>query len=323
MTVRLPNEAERALYRDVVAQGGMVLLREAMEQDPDAALGLIGLGLLLHHDHGEMLTAAHPGSFGARLSAELRNSATGKLRAAEHAAAQLEDLAQAYDAAARRGRSARPLQLVAGPQISHHIARIESEMREETLAAQPGGARPIHDMRQTRARSLGFLASGIELRSIYQPGALLDPPTVSYAAELTAAGERFRVLDEPFRRMVIFDRRAAVVSAAPDDRQAVLVEDPAVLTTLVALFERDWARAERVDWQALAGRPRESGVPSELTDLLAAGLTQRAIASRLGLSERTVAGHIARLREFYDAETLFQLGWQLRGVSGRPTVPPG
>ncbi|MFD0564287.1 LuxR C-terminal-related transcriptional regulator [Kitasatospora saccharophila] len=172
-------------------------------------------------------------------------------------------------------------------------------------------------MQQTRVRSLGFLANGIELRSIYQPGAVADPATVAYAAELTDAGERFRVLDEPFRRMVIFDRRAAVVSASPDDRQAVLVEDPAVLTTLVALFERDWARAEQVDWLALDGRSRESGVPPELTGLLAAGLTQRAIASRLGLSERTVAGHIARLREFYDAETLFQLGWQLRGASGR------
>ncbi|MGW4802579.1 LuxR C-terminal-related transcriptional regulator [Kitasatospora sp. NPDC004272] len=323
MVVRLPNEAERALYREVIAQGGMVLFREAMEQDPDAALGLIGLGLLLHHDYGEMLTAAHPGAFGERVSSELRSSAAGKLLAAERAAAQLEDLVQAYDAAVRRGRSARPLQLVTGQQITHHIARIESEMREETLAAQPGGARPIHDMRQTRVRSLGFLANGIELRSIYQPGAVADPATVAYAAELTDAGERFRVLDEPFRRMVIFDRRAAVVSASPDDRQAVLVEDPAVLATLVGLFERDWARAERVDWQALDGRSRESGVPPELTDLLAAGLTQRAIASRLGLSERTVAGHIARLREFYDAETLFQLGWQLRGASGRPTAPPG
>ncbi|MFJ5883197.1 LuxR C-terminal-related transcriptional regulator [Kitasatospora cineracea] len=323
MSVRLPNEAERALYREVVAQGGMVLLREAMEQDPDAALGLIELGLLLHHDYGQMLTAAHPRAFGERVSAELRSAASGMLRAAEHAASRLEDLVQAYDAAPRRGRPSRPLRLVAGQQIAHHIARIESEMREETLAAQPGGARPVGVMQQTRARSLGFLATGIELRTLYQPGALADPPTVDYAATLTAAGERFRVLDEPFQRMVIFDRRAAVVSAAADDRQAMIIEDPAVLATLVDRFERDWSRAERIDWQAAAGRPRPTGVPAELTELLAAGLTQKAIASRLGLSPRTVAGHIARLREFYDAETLFQLGWQLRGASGRPAAPPG
>ncbi|MDH6703578.1 DNA-binding NarL/FixJ family response regulator [Kitasatospora sp. MAA19] len=38
-----------------------------------------------------------------------------------------------------------------------------------------------------------------------------------------------------------------------------------------------------------------------------------AVATRLGLSERTVAAHIARLRHHYGAHTLFQLGRQMRG----------
>ncbi|MFF2747947.1 hypothetical protein ACFVVA_20670 [Kitasatospora sp. NPDC058048] len=46
---------------------------------------------------------------------------------------------------------------------------------------------------------------------------------------------------------------------------------------------------------------------------VARGLTQRAIAGRMGLGERTVAGHIARLRELFDAETLFQWGRRRRG----------
>jgi DNA-binding NarL/FixJ family response regulator len=49
-----------------------------------------------------------------------------------------------------------------------------------------------------------------------------------------------------------------------------------------------------------------------LATLLVEGLTQGAIAKRLGLSERTVAAQIAALREEYDAETLFQLGWLMR-----------
>ncbi|MEU7090860.1 LuxR C-terminal-related transcriptional regulator [Streptomyces viridifaciens] len=47
--------------------------------------------------------------------------------------------------------------------------------------------------------------------------------------------------------------------------------------------------------------------------MLARGLTQRAVATRLGLSERTVAGHISRLRDRYGAQTLFHLGWHLNG----------
>jgi hypothetical protein len=77
---------------------------------------------------------------------------------------------------------------------------------------------------------------------------------------------------------------------------------------VVDQFERDWARAERVRWD-------EPGPPDPLIPLLAQGLTQRAIANRLGSSERTVAAQIARLREEYDADTLFQLGWSARGVS--------
>ncbi|MFJ2578417.1 LuxR C-terminal-related transcriptional regulator [Kitasatospora aureofaciens] len=38
-------------------------------------------------------------------------------------------------------------------------------------------------------------------------------------------------------------------------------------------------------------------IGEQVSHLLAKGLRQRAIAGRLGLSERTVAGHIARLRE--------------------------
>ncbi|MFC8716801.1 LuxR C-terminal-related transcriptional regulator [Kitasatospora sp. NPDC057198] len=314
MTAHLPSESERALYREVIQQGGAVSLAEAMQQDPDAALGLIRLGLLVRHETDESLTAVNPRAVTDRLSAGLRDQAVRRLAQAERTASQLDDLVQAYDAVARRTEPRPALErLEGGRRIRHRIMQIEAEMREETLAAHPGSARPFPRIEQTRDRSLVFLASGVELRTIYQPGALTHRPTADYVATMSEAGERFRVLDEPFRKMLIFDRRTAIITASADDQQAMLIQDPAVLTTLVALFERDWVRAAIVDWHALAGRPRESGVPPELTDLLAAGLTQKAIASRLGLSERTVAAHLARLREHHSAETLFQLGWSMRG----------
>ncbi|GLW53383.1 LuxR C-terminal-related transcriptional regulator [Kitasatospora phosalacinea] len=314
MTATLLDEDDRQLYREVLARGGSVAFDEAVQQAPDATLHLIHLGLLVHYDSDRSLTAVNPRSVSDRLSAELRDEAVRKLVGSQQTGARFWDLIQAYDAAPRRPDSERAVERVTDRQeIRHRILQIESEMREETLAAQPGGARPVGAMGQALERSLGFLSRGIELRTIYQPGALADPPTTDYAATVAAAGERLRVLDEPFRKMLIFDRRVAIISAAPDDNSAAFVEDPTVVATLVALFERDWARATIVDWHALAGRPRESGVPPELTDLLAAGLTQKAIASRLALSERTVAAHLARLREHHGADTLFQLGWLMHG----------
>ncbi|MEV7212230.1 LuxR C-terminal-related transcriptional regulator [Kitasatospora cineracea] len=310
----LLGDAERALYREVLAQGGRVMFREAMQQDPDATLRLIELGLLVRLDLDQSLTAVNPRSVSDRLSADLRAGAGRRLAEAERAPTQLDELAQAFETAARRvDRTAVVRHVDRMEEIRHRILQIESENREETLAAQPGGARPSNTMREALVRDRQFLAAGISLRTLYQPGALTHRPTASYAASATRAGEQFRVLDEPFQRMLIFDRKIAVIPAAPDDASAAFVEDPAVVAVLVERFERDWARAAVVDWHAAAGRPRPTGVPPELTGLLAAGLTQKAIASRLSLSERTVAAHLARLREHHDAETLFQLGWLMRG----------
>lgn len=316
MTEPLPTESERALYREVLAQGGRVMFREAMQQDPDATLRLIALGLLVRHDTDQSLTAVNPRSVTDRLSTELRGAATRKLMQAERAAADLDELTHAYEIAPHRHDRLNEVQHVdSHQQIRHRILQIESEMREEALAAQPGGARPTRFMRQALLRDRHFLSAGIALRTLYQPGALAHRPTVSYAASVTTAGERIRVLDEPFQRMLIFDRRIAVIPAVADDSTAAFVEDPVVVSLLVERYERDWSRATVVDWHALAGHPRATGVPAEVGELLSAGLTQKAIASRLKLSERTVAAHIARLREHHDAETLFRLGWQMRGVS--------
>ncbi|MEV4559909.1 LuxR C-terminal-related transcriptional regulator [Kitasatospora sp. NPDC049285] len=311
MTDPLPSEAERQLYRDILDQGGRVMFREAMEQDPDGVLRLIELGLLVHQGLDQSLSAVDPRSAGERIKVELRSRATGLLVQAERTAGQLEELTHAYEATANRAdRTSAVQHVTAVEQIRHRILQIESEMREETLAAQPGGARLPAFMAQALERDRRFLAAGISLRTLYQPGALDDPPTVEYAAARTACGERIRVLDEPYQRLLIFDRKIAIMPASADEKSAAIVEDPAVVGLLVERFERDWRRARPVNWHALAGRT--VGVPAELARLLTAGHTQRAIATRLGLSERTVAAHISRLRELYDAETQFQLGWLMR-----------
>ncbi|MFC8716804.1 LuxR C-terminal-related transcriptional regulator [Kitasatospora sp. NPDC057198] len=309
----LLDDASRRLYREVLARGGRVMFREALAQAPDATRRLVGLGLLVHFESDESLTAVNPRTVAARLSSELRTEAGRRLAEAERTPAQLDGLAQAFEASVRRpDRTTVVRHVDRMEEIRHRVLQIESEAHEEILAAQPGGARPVARMAKTRQHNETALAGGVELRTLYQPGATTDRPTAAYAAELSDRGQRFRVLDEPFRRMLVFDRKVAVVPAADDDASAAFVEDPVLVALLVERFERDWARATVVDWHALAGRPRESGVPPELTDLLAAGLTQRAIASRLGLSERTVAAHLARLREHHGAETLFQLGWLMR-----------
>ncbi|RGD63101.1 winged helix-turn-helix transcriptional regulator [Kitasatospora xanthocidica] len=159
------------------------------------------------------------------------------------------------------------------------------------------------------AQDLSLLRRGCSLRTVYQPVTLADPAARSQVALRTGHGAQVRVLAEPYERVLVFDRAVAVIPADEDRNRAAFLTDPTTVAYLVAQFERDWARATPAD--------RHLDPPSVTTvrigRLLARGLTQRAVATRLGVSERTVAAHISRLRDRYGAHSLFHLGWQLRG----------
>ncbi|MFJ1753802.1 LuxR C-terminal-related transcriptional regulator [Kitasatospora sp. NPDC088134] len=314
----LPSESERRLYQEILDQGGRVAFREAVEQDPAGVLRLLELGLMVHDAAAQTLTAVNPRAVSDRISAELRAEGTRMLLRAEEMPALLEDLTHAYYATPRRADRSSVVQHVdRTEEIRRRVQQLASEAYEEELSLHPGGAGPAELLAGARERTRRFLERGGTIRTVYEPTALLDEPTVRWAEEVTGWGGRFRTLSEPFSRMIVFDRRIAVVPASADNSSAAFVEDPAVVSFLVDAFERDWERAERIQW-GTAGLEGEGTVPvhEQVGRLLAQGLTQRSIAARLGLGERTVAAHISRLRELHDAETLFQLGWQMRGAEG-------
>ncbi|MFE7560880.1 LuxR family transcriptional regulator [Kitasatospora sp. NPDC057500] len=285
--------------------------------DPDAVDSaalkrLEALGLLAVRPETGAHTAVNPRSVSERISTELRAEGTRLLVQAEELPALLDDLAKAYENESHRKSPSQDVQHVEGREaISERLARIEADCREEILAAQPGAARTADFLAAFLGRIRRFAGAGGSIRVLYAHGVLADRATAEYVGRATALGARFRTLDEPFQRLHIYDRRTAVIPApgGPGDHwAAAFIEDPATVEFLLGVFERDWSRAARPTHPA-----EDTAAHDHIGRLLAQGLTQRAVASRLGLSERTVAGHIARLRELYDAETLFQLGWQMRG----------
>ena len=308
----LPNAGDQAFYRSVLAQGGRVAFREAVEENGPAVLRLLESGLLVHRAEEGSLAAVDPRIVARRMGERLRETGTGLLVQAQEVPQQLAGLSEAYEAAPCASERAGGVQHLTGlTEIRHRLLQIEADSTTERLSARRGFRLPDH-LAEGADRTRRFIEQGGEAKVIYDASARTAPGTVEYATEATRWGMRVRVLDEPFTRMIVCDRRVAVVPAAPDNTVAAFIEDPAVVRQLVGIFERDWARAERVQWGSL----RDPGGPpahEQVGRLLAQGLTQRAVASRLGVSERTVAGHIARLRELYDAETLFQLGWLMKG----------
>ncbi|GAA1225830.1 hypothetical protein GCM10009665_15410 [Kitasatospora nipponensis] len=309
----LLDDAARALYLALLADGGLFRVDEVSPADLPALGRLLAARLVSSQLDGSYWTVMDPRAAAGRLGAELRAAGARLLAQAEEPPPQLAELIRAYDREPAISDARAVVRQVTGkPLIQQRLEHLALETGQEMLMAQPGGARPAAMLPHARRAAREWRERGLELRTIYQPGARLDPPTAAYAAYASGLGARIRVLDEDFRRMLIMDRRIAVVAGGTEDQVASFVEDPVLVSVLVDAFERDWARAERVRWEEPAA-VGDDPLPA-LPALLAQGMTQRQAAARLGLSERTVAAQIARLRAQYDAETLFQLGWQLRGV---------
>ncbi|MFF4380178.1 LuxR C-terminal-related transcriptional regulator [Kitasatospora sp. NPDC001547] len=308
-----PDEAARQLYLAIIAAGGRVPTGEVADADRDALQQLIDIGLLMVNRMDRCYTAVSPRSVSDRLGAELRSEATRLLVRAENLPGALDGLTRAYDAMPRpTDRAGGAVHVEGHVHIRQRISQLVSDCRSEVLTAQPGH-RPADMLQVAVLQDVQLLQRGCSLRTIYQPVALADPPALAYAEEVTRHGSLIRVLDEPFQRLIVFDRSVAVISANDDNSTAAFITDPATITYLVGTFERDWARADTAEAAAPGQAPART-VPDRVGRLLARGLTQRAVATRLGLSERTVAAHISRLRDRYGAQTLFQLGWLMRGA---------
>ncbi|MFB9368625.1 LuxR C-terminal-related transcriptional regulator [Kitasatospora sp. NPDC001664] len=307
-----PDEAARGLYLTILTAGGRVPFTDVSEAERPALDQLLRTGLVIPNIIDKAYVAVSPRSVSERMSSELRANATRLLLQAEQLPDSLGGLARAYDAVPRdAAEPAQPAVVVGQDRIRHRIAELVSESSQEVLTAQPGPRNP-EGLAVARLQDLALLRRGARLRTLYQPMTVNEPAAVEYATAVAAEGGQVRLLDEPYQRMLIIDHKVAVVPAEDDYSRAVFITEPAAVAFLVAVYERDWARAETFDWGGLGTAPPALAATRRVGRLLATGLTQKAVATRLGLSERTVAGHISRLREQYGAQTLFQLGWRMR-----------
>ncbi|MDR3033705.1 MAG: hypothetical protein LBV78_11480, partial [Kitasatospora sp.] len=284
----LPEEEATQLYLAVLAAGGRIPL----DAPPPLGTGrtperhqalldqLVAIGLMLPNRIDGCYVAVSPRAVAERLGADLRSRATRLLLDAGRLPAALDPLARAYDAVPRPADRTGQAVYVDGQEgIRLRIAQLVSDCRLELLSAQPG-LRPPAVLELAHTQDRRMLSRGATLRALYQPVALTADSAVRHATTMTEHGAQLRVLDEPFLRLIVIDRRVAVIPAAEDHSRAAFVEDPAAIAYLVAGFERDWARAEQVHWHGLDARTLTRTIADRVGRLLAQGLTPRAVATR-------------------------------------------
>ncbi|MCW2792949.1 MAG: hypothetical protein JWO76_2047 [Nocardioides sp.] len=317
-----------ALYEEIATQG------QLPASDPRIAEGgparrafdlLLDLGLVTKDPETDAYAPVDPSSVQSRVVAPLGQEGAKLLEESSQWAKAFGSLSHAW----RRS----PLTSDRGPFAHIHdeaigpfIAALVSEAEEELLTAQPQTGRDAQTLASAALRDTAALERGLKMRTLYQHSARRSAITHKYVTAVTARGAEVRTLDEFFNRMIVVDRRVAVIPGQEDLRAAIAIREPSVVAYLVDIFDRTWERARPFSNRDTSMMKDIAAEQRAMTiRMLIEGHADPVSAKRLGVSPRTYAGYVADLKEEYEAETRFQLGYTMgiQGVSGNESGADG
>ncbi|MGW1013966.1 helix-turn-helix domain-containing protein [Streptomyces termitum] len=333
---------EERVYRFLVG------VREAEVPEVAEQLGLDVVqaqeALLSLHDKGLVgrVAGARPGGAARYVpvapDAALRPLLMRGHEALESARRGMEQLSEAYRAGGRRRDAEELVEVITGASVIRqrlrHLAYGAREMRWFCKT------RPVALAAEENHEEWELLARGVRYRTIYERELLEVPGMVDNVARSVRAGEEARATATLPVRLVIADSSVAVcplVSGQWDggagtadvagpvtqagEPTAAVVRGSSLLDALIALFESQWAAATPLhltDSGELAdtgpdGGPRPAVHLADderyLLSLIVAGVADKAIASQLWVSQRTVQRRIQTLMRRAGAATRTQLVW--------------
>ncbi|MFD4657898.1 hypothetical protein ACFWP2_19980 [Kitasatospora sp. NPDC058444] len=301
----------KELYLAVVRGDGDLPSDAEGGQHDSARDELVRIGLLVpDSDDPTVFVAADPTQLSTSLSHSWQRQALEFLSRAVSLPSELQELAREFHSPKQSGGS---IEHVRGKAlIRQRLEQFRDSGFEEALALQPGGPRQPDLLAKMIAYDLNTLSSGTRMRTIYHASTRYHQPTRDYVATLARAGGQYRTLDEPYTRLIVMDRRVAVIPIDDDMSLAAFIYDPAVVDYLAnEVFERYWSRALEFEGDRTVPRQVVSRLRQTIIDQMLEGTNHRVIARRLGISERTLARHIAEMRDDYKVDSLFQLGYVL------------
>ncbi len=314
------------LYEEVCQKGQIAASDYRIAEDGELRIAfdlLVEMGLLIFDSEQDGWAPEDPTSVQSRVVSPLSQEAAKLLSESSQWSSAFSNLSQSWRRAPQSSARGPFTYLRSVELINSVLDQLLAECEEELLTAQPEAGRDPRFLAKAALRDIAVLERGIIMRTLYQHSARRSSVTHKYVAAVTARGAEVRTLDEFFNRMIVVDRRVAVIPNRNEVAVAVVVREPAVVAYLVDIFERSWER----------GRPFTNRDTSLLKDIAAEqrAMTMRMLieghsdpvsAKRLGVSPRTYAGYVADLKADYDAQTRFQLGYTMgrMGVSGQEEI---
>jgi DNA-binding CsgD family transcriptional regulator/sugar-specific transcriptional regulator TrmB len=195
--------------------------------------------------------------------------------------------------------------------IQARLEVLARDLQKECLSVMPGGAQSPASLNASSSLDERALAAGIKILTLFQESVRNDPATHAYAQWLTNLGGDVRTAPILPTRMLIFDRRIAVIPIDPDDTKlgALCTAEMAIVRFMVSIFETAWNTA--VPLGACAQEDAATGLTAldrQILIMLGKGLTDEAVANRLGVSGRTVRRQVASIMERLNASSRFEAG---------------
>ncbi|MET8563148.1 helix-turn-helix domain-containing protein [Streptomyces flaveolus] len=316
---------EESLYQMLVTSGratkGDIAQRAGLTDTETERIldSLVSKGLATHTDGTPRVFRPAPPE--AALLPRLKRSADA-LDLARFEAARL---IESYRETMRRHDAGQLLEVITGAEaLRQQLRQIQSSARHEMLwfckaqyVAMPSG---------TNAEEFEALARGVRYRVLYEKAFFDDEGALENVVAGVRAGEVARAVPHLPLRLAVADRSVAVFPlvaggphGSPEEPTTALVRDSNLLAALIALFDRYWEDAVPLDIDGtgvLAGTggvgPADSlsATDRKLLSLLVAGVADKAVASQMGLSRRTVQRRIQGMMERVGAVTRMQLAWQ-------------
>ena len=207
--------------------------------------------------------------------------------------------------------------------VAGWFVRLQNQARSELAVFD----RPPYVSTSQEPLETSVIGRGVSWRAVYSADSFSRDGAWDEIGRLADQGEQARVFPTLPIKLVLADRSTALVSLDLDGvtNHALVTESAPLVALLQGVFESYWTRALPLsaDVVARAGDLPEPGPAAvapvrqsppptreqqSILALIGSGLTDEAIASRLGISVRSLRRRSQRLMSDLGAENRFQLG---------------
>lgn len=226
------------------------------------------------------------------------------------------DLSERHRSAQMYGAGA-PVEVLSGPAaVRRRLVTMQRQARSEVCTFVPARHMPallsFEDNHEEADSEM--MRRGVTVRSVVERAWLEHPATAAVVESCVAQGQHISVTDRLPTKLVIVDRRIALLPLDPDRESepvALVVHRTGLLTALVSLFEAHFEKGRRLTAPGADedGEAPVAPIDRQIVALLHVGLTDAAIARQLGMGHRTVQRRLHALMDEVGAATRFQLGW--------------